>query len=664
MSSNIKNRLTLNRLLLTFLSALLAVLLAGNVLLNIVSTRDYLQDQLRSHAQDAATSLGLSLSSVIDARDRVAAERMIDAIFDSGNYRSVVMFDVKDKAIITRYRKNEIAAVPQWFIEMIPLSTPLAEAQVMAGWKQLGTLRVESHPGLAYEELWHTLKTQVLLFVLVFLAGVMLIQGFVGMVLLPLRRIEKQAQEISQNRFDYRAPSPGTRELASVAQAMNSMSDKLGKVFAEQIALIEDLRQQSYHDALTGLLNRDGFTQRLSVELESAHSVPNGSLMLLQLNHFAELNQQYGRDKADEVLRAIGEVLRKCCLEQRESFAARMSGAGFSAYFPGLGADRLDEFADRLMQRLLSLSLIKTLLQDNLVHVGLASAVEGDDSRGLLSRADMSLRQAQSRGRSGWQRYANIDEQSPLEEVRQASEWQAILKRVIATRSLQLHGQDIYSLSLEESPTPRPAFKQVLARIDVEGKLIPAGVFLPMAERFSLMPEMDQLAIELALQKMKLDVSLHLSLALSESTIAHEGFLDWLALQLARAGFSKGRLRFDVPEYALVYHEQAVAALCQCAKKFGFTVAVDRFGVSAVPYSYLQRLRLEAIRIDPSFIRAIDQRPENQFFLRMAAQMAHSQSVRVIGVGVETEAEWQTLRALGIDMAMGYVWGQPQALST
>ena len=195
-------KMTLNRLLLLFLGSLLGLLLAGNVLLNISATRDYLQDQLQSHAQDAATSLGLSLSSVIDARDLVAAERMIDAIYDSGSYRRIVMFDVADKALITRYRQVNIEGVPSWFSQMITLETPVAEAQVMAGWNQLGTLRVESHPGYAYQELWHSLKTQILLFVLVFFIGMLMIQGFVSMVLLPLKRIERQASEMSQNRFD------------------------------------------------------------------------------------------------------------------------------------------------------------------------------------------------------------------------------------------------------------------------------------------------------------------------------------------------------------------------------------------------------------------------------------------------------------------------------
>jgi diguanylate cyclase (GGDEF)-like protein len=443
---------------------------------------------------------------------------------------------------------------------------------------------------------------------------------------------------------------------------MNSMSDKLGKVFAEQVALIEELRAQSYHDALTGLLNRDGFRQRLAAELESAHSVPNGSLLLIHLNLLAELNQRHGTERGDEVLQAAADVLRKTCEEFREGFAGRLSGAGFAAYLPGLGVDQLDGFAERLMQKMLGLPTIKTLLQDNLVHVGLASAQDGDDCRNLLARADMSLRQAQSRGRSGWQRYANIAAQSPLDEVRQASEWQAILQEVIGTRNLLLYGQDIYSLATDEKSPPRPAFRQVLARIEVDHRVLPAGLFLPMAERFAMMPAMDRLVIEKVLDRMRADPSLHLSVALSESSLAHEGFIDGLLAQLRDIRVIAGRLRFDVPEYALIYHEREVAALCQAGMSLGFTVAIDRFGVSAVPYSYLQRLRLEAIRIDPSFVRGIDQHPENQFFLRMAAQMAHSQSVRVIGIGVETEAEWHTLQGLGIDMAMGYVWGRPQAL--
>lgn len=665
-----QEKMTLNRLLLLFLGSLLGLLLAGNVLLNISVTRDYLQDQLLSHAQDAATSLGLSLSSVIDARDLVAAERMIDAIYDSGSYRRIVMFDVADKALITRYGQVSIEGVPLWFTQVITLETPVAEAQVMAGWTQLGTLRVESHPGYAYQELWHSLKTQVLLFVLVFFIGMLMIQGFVSMLLLPLKRIERQASEMSQNRFDYRAPTPGTRELASVAQAMNGMADKLGAVFAEQVALIEDLRSQSYHDALTGLLNREGFDQRLRAELEARHSVPHGSLLLLQLNQFAELNQQQGRDKGDEVLKAVAEVLARVCAEHRESFAARRSGAGFSAFLPNLGPDQLDGLADKLLARLIGLPLFKNLLHDNLVHVGLACARETDDCRALLSKADLALRQAQGRGQSGWQRYADSASASVMEEVRQASEWQSILQDVLARRSIHLHVQPVFRLPRATEPgrveADRAEFYQVLARIEVAGRLVPARIFLPMAERFGLMTELDQLVLQLVLEFLNTatDRALCLSVALSETSLADARFLDWLHAQLARAGSLATRLRFDVPEYGLIYHEQAISRLCLMGRQYGFAVSIDRFGVGSVPYSYLQRLPLAAIRIDPSFVRTLETRPENQFFLRMAAQMAHSQSIQVVGVGVETEAEWQALRNLGIDMAMGYFWGQPEESSS
>jgi methyl-accepting chemotaxis protein len=235
MSHNENNkRRTLKQLLMCFIGALLTLLLLGSFFLNISITREYLQKQLQSHAQDAATSLGLSLSTVIDARDQVVAARMIDVIFDSGDYRQVVFNDVNGKTLINRQQALKIDRVPDWFIKLIDLDTPAQTSQVMSGWAQLGTLEIASHPGYAYAELWRIMQTQFLWFAVIAFIGIILAQLFISSILKPLKQVERQAHDMSLNKFGYKAPMPKTRELARVAFAMNDMGDKLGRVFKQQ----------------------------------------------------------------------------------------------------------------------------------------------------------------------------------------------------------------------------------------------------------------------------------------------------------------------------------------------------------------------------------------------------------------------------------------------
>ena len=183
--------MTLYRQLVFFTLVLFFLLFTGTWLANLESTRSFLLDQLESHAQDTATSLGLSISQYSIENDQPAIESMINAVFDRGYYRVVRYTDAQQNVLFDRVHDVTIEKVPQWFIRLIPLKTPEATANVMAGWHQAGSVYVMSHPGYAYKTLWGNVVRMTLWFIacgiIVFIVG-----GFGLKVLLkPLFLVEK-----------------------------------------------------------------------------------------------------------------------------------------------------------------------------------------------------------------------------------------------------------------------------------------------------------------------------------------------------------------------------------------------------------------------------------------------------------------------------------------
>lgn len=649
------NKRTLEQVLAMFIGALLLTLLLGSFMVNVYNMRNYLEQQLQSHAQDAATSLGLSLSTVVDARDAVLAERMMAAIFDSGDYQQMVYRDLRGEALVAFSATKQVESVPAWFSGLIVLEAPVQQAQVMSGWSQLGVLEVQSHVGYAYLELWQLARNQLGFYGLAALVVLILMHVMLRYVLKPLQRMEQQAHDMAEKRFDLRAPIPSTRELARVALAMNDMADTLGNVFGEQLALIESLRKQSMLDNLTGLNNREGFDRRLRAELESQDRVVQGSLLLLQCHDFGSVNQRLGRQEADQLLVTVAQVLGEVVSVHSGAFAARRNGADFSVFIPGLSGDAAEELASQLVSKVSGLQQIRQLLRDDIVHVGAACVADHEDARSLLSKADMALTQAQGKGISGWQRYARMGDQGVLEEVRQASEWHALLQQVLADEALVLHWQPVYAAGQNAL-----LYHQVLARIDVQGELLVAGVFLPMAERFKLMAQFDQLVLKRVLRQMQsVAAPEHVGVSLSEHSIASDEFLAWLTATLESNPELSRSLILEVPEHVVSAHENQLHALIALSRRLGFRVFVERFGVASVPFTYLQRVSLDAIKVDHSFVRDIQNNPDNQFFVRSAVQIAHSQGIQLIAVGVESEAELQVLTSLGIDGVMGYHLGRP-----
>jgi len=665
MQDKIQNKgRSLQQALLGFVGVLLISLLVGSFMLNITVTREYLQNQLNSQAQDAATSLGLSLSSSIDARDEVSAGRMIDAIFDSGDYRRIVFFDTNGAPLVLRNQSLLIQDVPRWFVSSISLISSAKSAQVVSGWTQLGTIVVERHPGYAYVELWEIIKTQLAWFGLIGLVSMLVARVLLTSILKPLKDLEDQATKMSERRFNSQVAIPNFRELAGVASAMNGMAKKLGQMFGEQLELIEDLRSQSFLDDLTSLNNREGFDARLTTSLDSQEKVFQGSLVLFQVNDFSRVNNSMGREFGDELLKSIGGVLSTMVIRFPGAFSARRNGADFSLFLPNVLSDDIDELAKELMSDLVSLPKVKQLLRDDSIHMGIACVRETDTESALFSKADMAMSQAQSKGVSGWQRYANIDASlESLGEVRQANEWRAILQNVLVDRSVILYTQAVYGFDKEI------LYQHVLSRIELEGSILVAGLFLPMAERYNLMVPFDQLVVEkvigtLASQEASEEQKpARFCISLSEESISDIAFVAWLTQILSENSAVVSQLMFEVSEHIIGFNEQALVNFSLLAQDLGFMLSVERFGVSSVPFSYLQHLNIDIIKVDHSFIRDVDENQSNQFFLRSAVQIAHGQSIKVIAVGVESESEWLKLNSLGLDGAMGYYLKRPEASS-
>ena len=662
-----RNR-TLQQTLLSFIGLLFLILLSISFVLNISMARDNLSQQLSSHAQDAANSLGLSLSTVVSGRDEVAAGRMIDALFDSGEYQQVVLFAVDGSPIVLRKRADLSPDVPQWFSDLMDLPSPKKTAEVMSGWRQLGTLVVESYSGFAEIELWDMLRAQLVWFVAIAIFGLFGVHLLLDRLLLPLKLIEAQARAMSGKRFSDRAPMPKTRELAGVAQAMNDMADQLGLVFSEQLSLIESLRAKSFVDSLTGLGNREGFDARLKTELDSLQHTAQGSLVLMQVNHLELVNDSKGREEGDRFLINISALIYDLLGEHQGAFAARRNAADFSIFLPLVMPAEIDLIVESLMNQLSSLTEIKQLLRDDCFHLGIACVKPGDTASVLLSKADMSLRQAQGKKLAGWQRYSYIESIDANDEVRQANEWRSILQDVLANRSLKLHTQKVFDRA------NKLFYYQVLSRIEVDNSLIVASLFLPMAERFQLMVPIDQLVMEKVFaafangtlsvvgEEVTVDPVFY-CVTLSESGLQDVRFMLWLDEQMTEYPHVASNLMIEVSEHVVNYNEAALLGLSQLSKKHTFKISIERFGVSSASFAYLQRIPVDVLKVDHSFIRSIHNNQVNQFFLRSALQLAHGQSIKMIAVGVETVEEWDMLLSIGLDGAMGYYLERPVANS-
>ena len=648
--------MSLSRQLMLVILALLCVMYVGTFGLSLNNTYNYLTAQLESHAQDAATSLGLSLSPYMEKQDIATMEAMVNSIFDRGYYRQVTVESVDGKTLIDRTYAVSSEGVPSWFIGLIPLSTPQGESLIMAGWSQAGTVRVSSHPGYAYSELWHTAVDTSRWFAVCGLAFAGLSLFLLKTLLKPLQAIEVQAEAICNRDYQIQHQVPRTREMRQVVLAMNKVSQKVRQMFDEQSSLTESLRSQAYLDPVTHLGNRRYFDMQLQHCLESLEAGSVGGLVVLQLNGFKEYNDTHGFQAGDELLRRVGELIRSHSVDVPGVMHARLSGAEYAVLVPKTSREQTSELCARLALGLRQLEADRLSNADEICHVGGTLFTTGEASSAVLAHADQSLRAAQSRGGNCWSLFdlaANVG----LPEG--AQNWRTFLQGLLANKSAVLHFQPVAAVCSEDVKH----YEALLRLTTAEGQLLAAGAFVPMAERLGLTTRLDKLTVAAIVDQIHRDSHVERTYAvnLSASSLADQYFLDWLLDRLHESPDACRRLIFEVPEYGVLRNLETFRAFVNLLQPLGCRFCIDHFGRGLTSFSYLRSARVEYIKIDGSYVRGIDSSKDTQFFVQALAKTAHELDIQVIAGNVETKEELEALKELYIDGARGFYIGGPSA---
>ncbi|OHC26974.1 MAG: hypothetical protein A2Y50_11605, partial [Pseudomonadales bacterium RIFCSPLOWO2_12_59_9] len=396
-----------------FLAICLFLLVAftGSFIAGVESSREQLISQLRSHAQDAATALGLSMTPHVD--DPAMLELMVSSVFDSGYFASIRVLRIPDGEVIVE-RSNTQASdqqVPEWFVKLVDLRAQGGDALIMRGWEQAARVEVMSHPQFALAKLWDSAIASLVWLLICGLVSAILGGWLLRTQLRPLDNMVHQAEAITRREFLTTPHIPRTPELKRVVLAMNQMVEKLKTLFAEEASRSEKLRAEAYQDSLTGLANRRLFEIHLADHLTENDQHAEGYLLLLRLNDLGGLNQRLGGQHTDALISAIGDYLKRLQLQHGNAhwLASRNRGGEFSLLAPGLAREDADLLASELCEGLENLRQTGASDCTPVAHLGLAAFKQGETVASVFGRADQALAQAESNPSAPWARVDDFE---------------------------------------------------------------------------------------------------------------------------------------------------------------------------------------------------------------------------------------------------------------
>ncbi|MFT5533438.1 MAG: diguanylate cyclase (GGDEF)-like protein [Burkholderiaceae bacterium] len=651
-----KETMTLLRQLTAVIIALFLLLFAGTVAISVSDARTYLDNQLKTISQDTATSLGLSLSQDFVERDMILVDSKVSLIFDSGYYQEVTVAGLDGTPLVQRLAPARVPDVPAWFVRWFPIETPRGQALIMSGWQQAGTITVAANPAAAYMTLWTSSVKSFWWFFATLVLTSLLAMIALRLILRPLHLVEAQARAICDREYPVQDKLPWTIELRSVVVAMNRMTRKIKAMFEDQAEAMERLRADSYRDALTGLANRRYFDMQLQQLLASDDEFHAGALLLVELKDFKAFNERCGYPAGDELLRGMVTVIDDVVQGEIgiDCFVAHLAGASFALVLSNTSEHEAMTLGEHLAAALPQLHQRGLADSDDVGHVGMAIYRRQSASQ-FLSEADTALRAAQNKGPNALHVHAS---RGAAVVAMSATRWSQFLQDVIANKNIVLHLQPVLRNTGDQAVLH---YETLLRVIGDDGQLIPAVVFVPMAKRLGLIQQIDRMVVAEVLTRLQQQrYGEHIiAVNLFPATLQDADFVAWLDAALRADPVAAKRIAFEVPEYGALDQLEALRALVNLVHRHGSQFGIDHVGRGFASFGYLATLKLDYLKIDGSFIRAIDTQRDNQFLVEAICKIAHGLDLQVIAEAVETDAERTMLATLKIDGVQGFGIGMP-----
>ena len=426
----------------------------------------------------------------------------------------------------------------------------------------------------------------------------------------------------------------------------------LYQVFARSAA-----EYRAQHDPLTGVCNRVLFDDRLESALtESRRSGDALALMFLDLDRFKSINDSLGHAVGNQLLQAVVKRLQGR-LRPKDTLA-RMGGDEFTILFPEMGGpDRTGILAERILGAFAEPFNLGGKLLAVQASLGIALYPgDGEDAETLFKNADTAMYQAKASGRNTYAVYDSS--MSARAELRFALE--TSLRSSLELGRLTVHYQP--KLSTDDG---RVTGVEALARWEhPQLGFIPPSAFIPLAEETSLIANLGEWVLETACLQARAWhqqglAALPVAVNISPRQFERQSVVRMVADVLGRTGLDPSLLELEVTESVLVEHMENTAASLAELRAMGVRCSIDDFGTGYSALTYLAEMPVDAVKIDPSFVRRIDAENGAAPIVGAVVALAHSLNLQVVAEGVETLAQLEFLTRHGCDQVQGFLFSPP-----
>jgi diguanylate cyclase (GGDEF)-like protein len=423
------------------------------------------------------------------------------------------------------------------------------------------------------------------------------------------------------------------------------------------------IQHLAMHDALTGLHNRASFLRSLEQLIDQANLQDvRHSLLFLDLDQFKVINDTCGHLAGDEMLKQLAGVLQRSV--RAKDRLARLGGDEFCILLEDCPLPHARQIAETLRG---AVHDFRFLWDGKFFSVGVSIGIvsidkDGGNANDVLSAADLACYAAKDRGRDAIQVYERDD--CELSRRRGEMDWISRIDDALDGNHFRLWRQPIRSLKSADEYRVHH-YELLLRMLDHDGRVVLPGAFLPAAERYDRMREIDRWVVGQALRYVgehgESSDQFH-TINLSGASIGDDSLRDFVGDRIAAHGVNPRSICFEVTETVAIGNFKAAVEFMQSLREIGCRFALDDFGSGLSSFAYLKSLPVDFIKIDGKFIRSLATDPMDRAIVEAIHRVAHVARLQTIAEFVEDADVVAVLRTIGVDFAQGYSIGKPEPL--
>ena len=413
----------------------------------------------------------------------------------------------------------------------------------------------------------------------------------------------------------------------------------------------KDLESRVNQDPLTNLFNRTYFRSDLERMLADKDNSDSSLLAIVRATELSIINETRGYPIGDKYLRDVAGLVAETAKKFRNAVAYRLAGSDFAVLIPHAKPDICEVLGKELEESFNAYQEENEI--DGVAYTGITLFNPGQTGDRILGRTDLALSKAQTAGSNSF----FVQTKDSEDYLRGESEWSKVVQKIIDNRSISFNQQPIRSLNISSK-----CYTEIFSSfIGENGKKLPTETILAMAQRNDQLVSLEEMIIELIIEKYQ-EIEKNSNswgINLSSSALTSTKFVLWLETQLMKVPEVASNLVFEISEDLLECNLVASIRLFDMLRRVGSRTSISRFGKGLSSFRLYRELKPDFIKLDPSLVDDLDRDHTSQQFIRMIVEISHRLGCTVIAEGVEEFNQKRTLESMYIDAVQGYLIAKP-----